>query len=195
MLIIIILMSIFIICCAVFLFAYSGFRKWRREHIRSLSVNLDRNYSSLSLGDYAIVPKQGGDICYANYFRNLHTDRLIMERYFSLLKKGGAVRLYIDTGDKAYFSNKKIAPYDCQYLHPVTLYEENVSPSAISSKKRLILNTLRFITTGFGKRKKHLQFVKADGCVPEILESNDDFIKMQQLCSKKQLALEIYCCR
>ena len=87
MLIIIILMSIFIICCAVFLFAYSGFRKWRREHIRSLSVNLDRNYSSLSLGDYAIVPKQGGDICYANYFRNLHTDRLIMERYFSLLKK------------------------------------------------------------------------------------------------------------
>lgn len=186
---ILVLVAVFFMVLAICI--YKSFLSYRANHILSLSKNLKRNYSSLMLGDYAITPKPCvNEISYANYYRNVYTDRLILERYYSLVKSGGSVNLYIDLHQSALHNKNKVSSFDYQYIHPVTLFEEGIDLNHANSKKIKILNLFKYIFTGMGKYKKKCKFstmiIDQTTGFYSIIEEMDDF------CKKRELKLNVF---
>ena len=182
-----------ILLLSFLIFTYYKFRLFRKNHIKSLSVNLERNYDVLVLGDSKIVPEQDATCAvYTNYYRNIHTDRLVLERYYSLVRTGGIIRLYIDKLDRKYLAGKCISPFDFQYLHPVTLFEERV-PENWNNKAKLFIDLFRFAFVGFGYCFHKRNFKLANNAELENLaEQIPDVSKMIKLCDKKTLIFELY---
>lgn len=170
---------------------YKSYLSYRANHILSLSKNLKRNYVGLILGDSAITPNPGdNEISYANYYRNIYTDKLMLERYYSLVKAGGCVKLYIDLHKSVYHETRKVSTFDYQYLHPVTLLEEGIDLNFVGSNKVKLINLIKYIFTCLGRYKKKVCF-----SAMKIDQSNNFYCtikEMDEFCKKRGLELKIF---
>lgn len=123
------------------------YRKYISNKIPDIFKDLNRNYDVLLLGDYSIVKemviKKGKVLDCSNYYRNFYTDNLIAKRYYSMLRKNGTIRIFVDVNNKKYFSSRKISPFDFGFLHQITLMEERTKINSISHKLNMMLNGIR----------------------------------------------------
>ncbi len=176
--------SIFFILWGILFYVGSKrYKQYISSHTISLTKNLQRNYDFLILGSKNITFSENhSNLDLRNYGRNQYTDFLIVQRYYSFLKKGGTVRILIDLADKTYQSSSKISYFDYPLLHKVTLLEHGIS---INSKfeylKRLWYYPLFFLIS---IPKKQFQ--------NHVLECSDSFAPIKEFCSSRGIQLELY---
>ncbi len=107
--------------CAVVWFRYKSAKRF--NPIRKP----ERNFPALLLGnDKTDGRKDALDMRESD--RNIYTDILVMERYYSLVKKGGTIVFCIDRRDKRYLG-KGVSLLGRYLLHPVTLMEHGLRPA------------------------------------------------------------------
>lgn len=166
------------------------YRAFIVNRIPNIFQELTRNYDTIILGDYAIVKtileqekKKEKVLDLSNYFRNYYTDMLIIQRYYSLARKGGTVEIYMNVNDKKYFEKKNISPFDYGYLHPVTLMEQGVKPNSFFHKLNMVFNGIRYMRA----EKKDDIF-----CEKNVKESfAEKFSEIVRFCEERNLYVSI----
>lgn len=135
----------FVIGLLCFLMGITEYKKYRvyiGNKVPSLMGNMTRNYDEMILGDENSEisknePTNKKCLNLTNYGRNLYTDVLIMERWYSFLKKGGTVCFSIDCGNKRYLFDNNISLFDDEFMHQVTMLEHGKD---VTSKKYKAIN-------------------------------------------------------
>ncbi len=110
----------------LFFFSRKIYNKHKSKFGISLLHNLKRDYEQLILGRIAsgIYDNDKNHLNLQNYCRNFYTDILIMERFYSFLRKDGKVVFNIEN-DKYYLTDENISIFDAFLLHRVTVYKKN----------------------------------------------------------------------
>lgn len=151
------------------------YKYYLRTVIPDIHGNLKRNYDYMILGNRNIdidVSKNSLDL--RNYKRNIYTDILVMERFYSFLKKNAEIKFYIDRNDEKVFHEKRISKFDYEFLHRVTLMEHNISQVSFKYKIYKIIVAIKFlfVNKNFVKRKSTLKALnKIDNQVEQYVKS------------------------
>lgn len=141
---------IFIIDCMVILLFLGTVleEKYLNSRIPNL-MNSRRNYDKLLICDKKYINKVNinseDTLILTNYNRNFYTDIKILERFYSFLHTKGECIFIFDFNRYSYFKNKKINSMDYPFLHPVTLYENNIYVDSILYKINRILNKYKIL--------------------------------------------------
>lgn len=133
-------------------------------------INLNRNYEYIILGNIN-NENENNSLILKNYKRNLYTDILIMERFYSLLKPGGTCIFYIKN-DKNYILCNKISPFDFCFLHPVTIYEHSKRIFTYVFQFKEIFSGIPFLlskfTSSFSSRIDEEDLIQLENMLLEI---------------------------
>ena len=102
----------------IFILSRKMYNKHKSNYNISLLHNFKRDYEKLILGRITNISmkKNKNYLNLQNYCRNFYTDILMIERYYSFLRKGGEIVLNIEN-DKSYLSNETISIFDASLLH------------------------------------------------------------------------------
>lgn len=162
------------------------YRKYISKKIPDIFSNMTRNYDVLILGDYGVAKKYTDkhDFDCSNYYRNFYTDYLVAQRYYSMLKKGGIIKIYINGHNKKYFSQKKISPFDYGFLHMVTCMEQEVKNKSIIHKINMMLNGLRLKKVTNKNRRKGI-VKKAE------IDQYKQLAEIKDFCAERNIKLEV----
>ena len=111
----------------LFIFSRKIYNKHKSKYDISLLHNLKRDYEKLILGRITskVYCKKTNVLNLQNYCRNFYTDVLIMERFYSFLRKESDVCFNIEN-DKYYLTDENISIFDAFLLHRVTVYKQNI---------------------------------------------------------------------
>lgn len=117
--------------------------------------------------------------------RNLYTDILIIERYYSFLKPYGTVVVCINFKDKYYLTSRKVSVFDITALHEVTLWEHGIDARGRDYKLHKLVGGALFLVA------KYLRFTFAS-----VGKDSIPLKEMQQLkgfCKLRGISIK-YCC-
>lgn len=115
-------------------------------------MNSGRNFDSILICEESYVKyiNRNNMLLLSNYNRNFFVDFLILKRYYSFLKNNGEAIFVFDLKNKKYFNNKKINIIDYDFLHIVTLCENEINPETKKYKVKKLLNKYIFLTYKLG---------------------------------------------
>ena len=127
--------------------------------IPNMMTNLERNYDSIVLGELTNIQKfdiEEKTLILGNFYRNLYTDELVMQRFYSYLKRGGTVYFVIDRCKLSDIRSKRISPLDYVFLHDVTLLEHGIDRGGLKYKMLERKAALLLLLQPFIKRKSYI---------------------------------------
>lgn len=126
--------AIFFLCVSCL--GLKKYKSYRADLVPNIFENLIRNYNELTLGDRDDVPSlHNNDVLHLDgYYRCFYSDYLILQRFYSMLKNGGTVRLHINCKRRAYFDKSTIPFLDYGFMHRVTMMENHISKTGLSYK-------------------------------------------------------------
>lgn len=127
------------------------------KQIPDIFRNPERNYDEIVLGEYPgkyISEEKKSKCLYLNgYKRNFYTDILIMERYYSFLRKGGTIIFVMDLNNKKYFTKNRISIFDDKYFHVVTLLEHGKNTDTMKYQLSEYYKGFLFLLTTYLQRE------------------------------------------
>lgn len=170
---------------------YKKYTKYMAIQFPSIMVNRNRNYDVLLLGSRKCAHETaaGQILNLKNDFRNLYTDYLLVQRWYSLTRMGGDVVVEMDFSDNQYLNNSKINKLDYDLLHPVTLLEHGIHRNGFST----VICRMEASLAYFFKARRRRQMISGHG-----LESCYD--RMEQIahfCGKRgrRAVFHVFHCR
>lgn len=166
-------------------YSYLGYylqKKYKRKMIINPKDDIERNFDRLVIGDAtSIIETKDNALYLTSYNSNFITDCELIKRYYSFVKNGGYIDLYINRGNKFYFNCKSIDPFSYDLLHKVTLYENGINK--LRFYRGLMICSITFpIIVLF--RKKHL--------TNKYDDSELYFVSISDFCNKRMIKLQVY---
>ena len=173
----------------ILIYGYIIYKKYLSTYVPDIMKNLTRNYDKIILGDKRLASKQGdlhGSVLdLTNYSRNLYTDILILERWYSFLRNNGTVYFNIDVGSHRCLFEDAISFFDDAFLHQVTLLEHGKD---IFSNKYKIIQYQKGLYFLFIKRRNiHINKKKRVLNNEEIQILKDKFNEIEAFCKNRNI--------
>lgn len=162
----------------IFIYGYLAEKQFLKMRLPDL-LNSERNFEKLLICDESHIKclNKERTLVLSNYNRNFFVDFLILKRYYSFLRTDGECIFVFDLNNKKYFESKKINSLDYNFLHIVTIYENNIKPESKFFKIKKILNKFKIVIYKLGIYKI---FTKTSVNINEIeksLKELDEFAR------------------
>ena len=158
-----------------------------RKYLKKFPGTVDskiRNYDYMLLGTLGHPDSCGVCLNLCGVNRNFYTDWLLVERYYSFLKKEGEI-IVKASGGRGYFNSKKINRFDIPALHEVTLWENGIDCRGKQYNSILVGNQILFLIYVV------LSFIKGKN-VPSM--QNKEFQEMVFFCKERHISLKVIDC-
>lgn len=179
--------SVFTIECLIIylILSYRQYNNYCKEKFPGTVTSARRNYDFLDVGNIRFNANEENILDITGVRRNLYTDILIIERYYSFLKPYGTVVVCINFKDKYYLTSRKVSVFDITALHEVTLWEHGIDARGRDYKLYKLVGGALFLVA------KYLRFTFAS-----VGKDSIPLKEMQQLkgfCKLRGISIK-YCC-